>query len=140
MNKREAVKKAIVMATIDSLLMEGSNTVYVWACHDHVDYVGPTHLGKDGYTQLDISNRAVRNFTYGKTALEFSTTYSGKGAQMVVPYSAISAVYDPTQSDMGFIMPDVLFSTVEKEVPEVPLNAKTPSWIDSAVVIQGGKI
>lgn len=79
MNKREAVKKAIVMATIDSLLMEGSNTVYVWACHDHVDYVGPTHLGKDGYTQLDISNRAVRNFTYGKTALEFSTTYSGKG-------------------------------------------------------------
>lgn len=49
-------------------------------------------------------------------------------------------MYDPTQSDMGFIMPDVLFSTVEDEAPAVPLNAKTPSWIDSAVVIQGGKV
>ena len=70
----------------------------------------PPHTIKDGKVVLNIADRAVAKLEMGNDAVSFSARFAGVSHAVVVPISAILAIY-ARETGQGMALPDDMGAT-----------------------------
>lgn len=82
----------------------------------------PPHTIKDGQVVLNIADRAVSRLEMGNDAIRFSARFGGVSQAVMVPLTAIIAIY-ARETGQGMGMPDE---------PHLETAAQTPSSSEDA--------
>lgn len=72
--------------------------------HNKAAVVPRDMLNSDGRIVLSVAHRSVEALTFGKEAIEFNTSFSRQPIHVVVPYSALLAIY-AKENGQGMVFP-----------------------------------
>ena len=79
----------------------------------------PSHAVKDGKVVLNIAARAVATLELGNDLVKFTARFGGVSYPVVVPVSAVLAIY-ARETGQGMALPDDHLSTEPDDEPPVP--------------------
>lgn len=121
MDKQAVFRKNTILAQINSLFELGLNP-HIVTFTDHAEFAGPTHLDQDGFTVFQLGGNSIRKYSVEEEGISFSTTFTGQGYTVFIPYNAIAGIITPDDKEIGFLW-DVIVPE-ESVVPEpTPVDA-----------------
>tara|TARA_E500000178_G_C16809322_1_gene656201 strand:- start:214 stop:672 length:459 start_codon:yes stop_codon:yes gene_type:complete len=77
-------------------IIDGDEDPYVEVDAIYPNVKLPLNRVSNGYIILNLSPRAVNKFVMGKSAVSFTTRFSGVNTQIILPYGSISAIFSKT--------------------------------------------
>jgi stringent starvation protein B len=78
----------------------------------------PVDLVKDGKIVLNVGLSAIVNYTQDDNGISFSARFSGKSENIVVPFSAMIALY-AKENTLGMVFPPEVYIEEEQEKIEL---------------------
>ena len=97
-------------------VLDNGMTPYLLVDARNDSVIVPQHLVKDGQIVLNICPDAIANYFQSEDRIQFSARFSGQSQNLLIPFSAMLALY-ARESSQGIVFPPEDFSSLENEQP-----------------------